>query len=100
MSAARTLGPRIAVLKEGSEKALGPEHIASNAKACSTIAEILKSTLGPAGQDIFIARESNFWLFDNINSMFYIKMFVINIKKGISYLKSLKTELLRSFNTI
>jgi len=57
MSAARTLGPRVAVLKEGSEKALGPEHIASNAKACRTIADILKSTLGPAGQDIFIARE-------------------------------------------
>ncbi|MES1902918.1 MAG: chaperonin-containing T-complex eta subunit Cct7, partial [Paramarteilia canceri] len=48
------LGPRVAVLKQGSEKSTGPDHIKSNAQACKSLADTVKVTLGPRGQDVII----------------------------------------------
>ncbi|MEN2496079.1 MAG: hypothetical protein MHMPM18_000645 [Marteilia pararefringens] len=50
----RPLGPRIAILKEGSEKKQGYEHAISNAIACRTIADAVRVTLGPLGNDVVL----------------------------------------------
>ena len=62
MSSLKSLGPRIAVLKEGGERQQGVDHIVSNAKACSSIADIIKVTLGPLGDDIILVVKGKFFL--------------------------------------
>ena len=45
------LQPQIVVLKEGTDDSQGKNQIISNINACTAVAEILRTTLGPSGMD-------------------------------------------------
>jgi len=53
-AAGMRLGPRVAVLKEGSDKKQGVDHVAANAAACKALADIVATTLGPRGNDLLL----------------------------------------------
>ena len=48
------LQPQIILLKDGTDDAQGTNQIVSNINACTAIADMVKTTLGPCGMDKMI----------------------------------------------
>lgn len=49
--------PQVLLMKEGTESSKGKAHVVQNIRACTTIADIVKTTLGPRGMDKLIHLE-------------------------------------------
>ena len=53
------LNPNILILKEGTDDTQGKGQIISNINACQSVAEVLRTTLGPRGMDKLIHTEQS-----------------------------------------
>ena len=53
------LQPAIVVLKEGTDTSQGKGQLLTNIKACTSLADILQTTLGPCGCDKLMINEGH-----------------------------------------
>lgn len=53
------LNPNILILKDGTENTQGKQQIISNINACTSVVEVIRTTLGPRGMDKLIHYENS-----------------------------------------
>jgi hypothetical protein len=67
--------PQIIILKDGTDTSQGRAQLLSNISACQTIADIVRTTLGPRGMDKLMVEAKGMSVRDCPFAMFFLSFF-------------------------